>query len=193
MSIKGNAVIGQSGGPTNVINQSLVGVIETVRKHKHIGKLLGARHGVRGIINDDFIELNDTPQELLERTLVAVRRHQLPIPQRGHLLHHLCAPHREFAIPDEVGEDQLGRRTYRQPRILVGGREPVADLREQRLVVGEDHVLLRPELPEERATGHPGGGRELLDGRRLVAVLAEQTDGLGDDARAKGGRIGVRD
>ena len=61
MSIKGNAVIGQSGGPTNVINQSLVGVIETVRKHKHIGKLLGARHGVRGIINDDFIELRLLP------------------------------------------------------------------------------------------------------------------------------------
>lgn len=67
MGTKGNAVIGQSGGPTNVINQSLVGVIETVRKFGHIDKLLGARHGVRGIVNDDFIPLNDAPQELLER------------------------------------------------------------------------------------------------------------------------------
>jgi 6-phosphofructokinase 1 len=67
MSIKGNAVIGQSGGPTNVINQSLVGVIETVRSYGHIDKLLGARHGVRGIINDDFTPLNDAPEELLER------------------------------------------------------------------------------------------------------------------------------
>lgn len=67
MSIKGNAVVGQSGGPTNVINQSLVGVIETVRKHTHIGKLYGALHGVRGIINEEFIELNNARQELLDR------------------------------------------------------------------------------------------------------------------------------
>ena len=64
---RGNAVVGQSGGPTSVINQSLVGVITEARKHGHIDRLLGARHGVRGIINDDFIELNDAPDELLNR------------------------------------------------------------------------------------------------------------------------------
>jgi 6-phosphofructokinase 1 len=64
---KGNAVVGQSGGPTSVINQSLVGVITEARRHGHIDKLLGARHGVRGIVDDDFIELNDAPTELLER------------------------------------------------------------------------------------------------------------------------------
>jgi len=52
---KGNAVVGQSGGPTSVINQSLVGVITEARKHGHIDRLLGARHGVRGIVNDDFL------------------------------------------------------------------------------------------------------------------------------------------
>ena len=64
---KGNAVIGQSGGPTMVINQSLVGVIQEVQKHAHIEKLLGARHGVRGIINEDFIDIKKTPAELAER------------------------------------------------------------------------------------------------------------------------------
>jgi 6-phosphofructokinase 1 len=64
---KGNAVVGQSGGPTSVINQSLVGVITEARKHGHIDRLLGARHGVRGIINDDFLELNNVPEELLNR------------------------------------------------------------------------------------------------------------------------------
>jgi len=64
---KGNAVVGQSGGPTSVINQSLVGVITEARKHGHIDRLLGARHGVRGIVNDDFIELNNVPDELLSR------------------------------------------------------------------------------------------------------------------------------
>ena len=66
-STKGNAVIGQSGGPTSVINQSLVGVIREIRKAGIVDKLLGARHGVRGIINDDFIDLNNVPEDLLER------------------------------------------------------------------------------------------------------------------------------
>ena len=56
-SIQGNAVIGQSGGPTSVINQSLVGVIQAAKKAGHINELFGSRHGVRGIINEDFIPL----------------------------------------------------------------------------------------------------------------------------------------
>ena len=64
---RGNAVIGQSGGPTAVINQSLVGVVEELRKTGHVNRLLGARHGVRGIVSEQFIELNDVPDELLGR------------------------------------------------------------------------------------------------------------------------------
>jgi 6-phosphofructokinase 1 len=63
----GSAVIGQSGGPTSVINQSLVGVIEAVRRHKHIDRLLGARHGVRGIVDEKFIQLDGATPDLLER------------------------------------------------------------------------------------------------------------------------------
>jgi ATP-dependent phosphofructokinase / diphosphate-dependent phosphofructokinase len=64
---RGNAVVGQSGGPTAVINQSLVGVILEARKTGHIDRLLGARHGVRGIVNDDFIDCGRASEELLER------------------------------------------------------------------------------------------------------------------------------
>jgi 6-phosphofructokinase 1 len=64
---KANAVVGQSGGPTAVINQSLAGVIEACRDCDHIGNLIGARHGVRGIVKGDFIPLNDVPADLLER------------------------------------------------------------------------------------------------------------------------------
>ncbi len=65
--IKGNAVIGQSGGPTAVINQSLVGVIEGLAGSSCIDKILGAHHAVSGIIKNDFIELQDVPQERLDR------------------------------------------------------------------------------------------------------------------------------
>jgi ATP-dependent phosphofructokinase / diphosphate-dependent phosphofructokinase len=64
---KGNAVIGQSGGPTSVINQSLVGVVQEMKKAGLVDELLGARHGVRGIVNDDFIPLLGAPDDLLER------------------------------------------------------------------------------------------------------------------------------
>ena len=63
----GNAVIGQSGGPTSVINQSLVGVVQECQRAAHIQELLGARHGVRGIINEQFIPLKGLDKDLLER------------------------------------------------------------------------------------------------------------------------------
>ena len=55
--LKGNAVIGQSGGPTCVINQSLVGVITECRKHPEVKKLYGAVEGVKGILNENFLDL----------------------------------------------------------------------------------------------------------------------------------------
>jgi 6-phosphofructokinase 1 len=66
----GNAVIGQSGGPTAVINQSLVGAIEALcsaQKEGKVGKILGAKHGVRGIIQNEFLSLDSLSKELLER------------------------------------------------------------------------------------------------------------------------------
>ncbi len=64
--IKGNAVIGQSGGPTAVINQSLVGVVETLKGCRQIPKILGAHHGVAGIVKDDFIDLKKLDKKTLE-------------------------------------------------------------------------------------------------------------------------------
>ena len=65
--LKGNAVVGQSGGPTAVINQSLVGVIEAAKVAPMIRRLLGARHGVRGIIQENFADLKGLNAALLER------------------------------------------------------------------------------------------------------------------------------
>jgi 6-phosphofructokinase 1 len=49
--------VGQSGGPTAVVNASLVGVIEEAKKHPEIKKLYGAVHAVAGIAKDQFIDL----------------------------------------------------------------------------------------------------------------------------------------
>ncbi len=63
----GNAVIGQSGGPTAVINQSLVGCIEGLKAREGVDQILGARHAVRGIIENDYIDLSNIPADRLER------------------------------------------------------------------------------------------------------------------------------
>ena len=63
---KGNVVIGQSGGPTAVINQSLVGAVETLRDSDAVGRIMGARHGVAGIVAENFVDLNDVDADRLE-------------------------------------------------------------------------------------------------------------------------------
>ncbi|HED54234.1 MAG TPA: 6-phosphofructokinase [Phycisphaerales bacterium] len=64
--IQGNAVVGQSGGPTAVINASLAGVIEGLQNVGAIGKILGMRHGVNGLTRDNLIDLSDTPASMLD-------------------------------------------------------------------------------------------------------------------------------
>jgi 6-phosphofructokinase 1 len=68
--LTGNAVVGQSGGPTAVINQSLVGVIQAVAGSRAVKRLLGARYGVRGIKEEKFINLKGLGAGLLERIAV---------------------------------------------------------------------------------------------------------------------------
>jgi 6-phosphofructokinase 1 len=55
--LKGKAVVAQGGGPTAVINQSLVGVVREARKSPFITHVYGARFGVSGIIQEDFLDL----------------------------------------------------------------------------------------------------------------------------------------
>jgi 6-phosphofructokinase 1 len=65
--LKGKMVIGQSGGPTAVINQSLVGAILAARQQDAITGILGARHGLRGIMDENFIDLTTQSAEQLEQ------------------------------------------------------------------------------------------------------------------------------
>ena len=63
---KANAIVSQSGGPTGVINASLVGVIEEAKKHPEIKNLYGAIHAVSGIVKEDFIDLGKISTDVLE-------------------------------------------------------------------------------------------------------------------------------
>jgi 6-phosphofructokinase 1 len=63
----GKILVAQGGGPTAVINQSLVGVVLEARRHLGIRHVYGAHHGVRGIVNEDFIDLTQETNHNLER------------------------------------------------------------------------------------------------------------------------------
>jgi len=64
--LKGNAIIGQSGGPTRVINQSLVGALEESTRHPEITGFYGALHGVEGMLNENLVDLRAESRETLE-------------------------------------------------------------------------------------------------------------------------------
>lgn len=65
--IKGNAVIGQSGGPTSVINASLAGVMEQVQHTEKIESLYGMHYGIEGLMNEWLINLDEQPGSVLAR------------------------------------------------------------------------------------------------------------------------------
>jgi len=55
--MKGNAIIGQFGGPTSVINSSLCGLIQEGLKSKKVEKVLGMRFGIQGFMQDEIFDL----------------------------------------------------------------------------------------------------------------------------------------
>jgi 6-phosphofructokinase len=57
--LAGNLLVGQSGGPTSVINASLAGVIQEAGRHETIEEIYGAANGILGILNEDLIDIND--------------------------------------------------------------------------------------------------------------------------------------
>lgn len=63
----GNVLIAQGGGPTAVINQSLIGAVLESRKFPEVDRVYGALHGVRGIVEENFIDLTQATTHNLER------------------------------------------------------------------------------------------------------------------------------
>ena len=72
LNMKGNIIVGQSGGPTAVINSSLAGVVKTA-KDRGAKKIYGMLHGIQGFLDGKYVDLSDYIQteldiEILKRT-----------------------------------------------------------------------------------------------------------------------------
>jgi len=59
-------LIAQSGGPSMVINQSLVGAVLAARDAPEIGKIYGSRHGIKGILEEHLVNLRQQSRKVLE-------------------------------------------------------------------------------------------------------------------------------
>lgn len=62
----GKILVAQGGGPTAVINQSMVGVALEARRFQSVTRVYGALHGVRGIVDEDFLDLTQETSHNLE-------------------------------------------------------------------------------------------------------------------------------
>ena len=60
-----NCIIAQSGGPTSVINSSVVGLIKANDELKAYDKIYGGLNGIEGILNNNIIDLSSIPHEEL--------------------------------------------------------------------------------------------------------------------------------
>ena len=65
--LEGKVVVAQGGGPTAVINQSLVGVVLEARKFSQVKRVYGAVRGVEGIVNEEFMDLTQETTHNLEQ------------------------------------------------------------------------------------------------------------------------------
>lgn len=114
--MKGNVIVGQSGGPTAAINSSLAGVYRTARD-RGAGKVYGMLHGIQGLLQERYIDLSeyitsDLDTELLKRTPAAVL---------GSCRYKLPEIHEDRAVYDKIFEilEKLNIEAF----IYIGGND----------------------------------------------------------------------
>ncbi len=63
--LKGNLVVGQSGGPSAVINGSVCGVVQEAFRHPEIEEVYGMRHGIEGLLREDLLDFRkEAPDDI---------------------------------------------------------------------------------------------------------------------------------
>ena len=132
--MKGNIIVGQSGGPTAAINSSLAGVYRTAID-RGAKKVYGMRHGIQGLLNEDYIDLSEHIQtdldvELLKRT---------PAAYLGSCRYKLPEIHEDIATYDKIFSilDKLEIECF----IYIGGNDSMDTIKKL-----SDYAILR---------GHP--------------------------------------
>ncbi len=120
--MKGNVIVGQSGGPTAVINSSLAGVYKTAMERGYT-RVYGMRYGIQGFMEEQYIDLskhikNELDLELLKRT---------PSAFLGTCRYKLPEIHEDKAVYERIFEllDKLDISVF----IYIGGNDSMDTIR----------------------------------------------------------------
>lgn len=65
-TVRANLLVGQSGGPTAVMNASLVGVIDEAKQHQEIDGIFGSLNGIEGLLHQRFVDLRREQETVLQ-------------------------------------------------------------------------------------------------------------------------------
>jgi 6-phosphofructokinase len=134
--LKGNAIVGQSGGPTSVINASLAGIVNAAKEFDAFGNLLGMRFGIEGLLGRNIIDLGKessqtigglktTPSSALGSCRYKLRDKDLPV------------------ILDVLRENDI------RYLFLIGGNDTMETIaRIEACARGQDHELTGIGIPK---------------------------------------------
>ena len=160
--MKGNVIVGQSGGPTAAINSSLAGVYRTA-KDRGAKKVYGMLHGVQGLLQERYIDLSEhikteLDAELLKRT---------PAAFLGSCRYKLPEIHEDKAVYEKIFKilDKLDIETF----IYIGGNDSMDTIKKL-----SDYAII---------TGHPTrfvGCPKTIDND---LALTDHTPGYGSAAK----------
>ncbi len=157
-ALRGNLVVGQSGGPTAVINASLAGVIQEARRHEAITGIYGMRHGIEGLMREELVDLGTEPAdrvELLKHTPSAALgscRHKLSDADYERVLTILRAHHIRYFL--YIGGNDSADTSARLAGLAV--REGY-ELR----VIGVPKTVDNDLVETDHCPGHPSVARWL--------------------------------
>ena len=160
--MKGNVIVGQSGGPTAAINSSLAGVYRTA-KDRGANKVYGMLHGIQGLLEEKYIDLsehitNELDAELLKRT---------PAAYLGSCRYKLPEIHENMALYDKIFE--ILYKLDIEAFIYIGGNDSMYTIKKL-----SDYAIIK---------GHPQkfiGCPKTIDND---LALTDHTPGFGSAAK----------
>lgn len=160
--MKGNVIVGQSGGPTAAINSSLAGVYRTA-KDRGANKVYGMLHGIQGLLEEKYIDLSEhitteLDAELLKRT---------PAAYLGSCRYKLPEIHENMALYDKIFE--ILYKLDIEAFIYIGGNDSMDTIKKL-----SDYAIIK---------GHPQkfiGCPKTIDND---LALTDHTPGFGSAAK----------
>ena len=172
--LQGNAILGQSGGPTAVINASLCGMIqEALLQHDCIEKVLGMQYGIEGFLKNEVIDLGQERPETIERLKMT------PSSALGSCRHKL----KDAELPLVL--EQLRKYNVRY-YFLIGGNDTMDTIhRVERFCREQNYELYGVGVPKTVdndlfATDHTPG---FASAGRFVAMSVKQAGMLARDMK----------